>query len=303
MRWARQTGRELADEQLELLTRLQTLDARVAYAGYGIGPLISCSWCRSPTGEDADGNYATDFALHNLPSLALSYLAVLACMGVLSGGARKRWRKPAVYLIGGAVVVEVWMRLSWQGARGGAQVVMVCLGLCCCASQKLTAVLPLSSMLKCTSFDMSFSRSSPSQCTSFPPPTLLPPLPQSPSSSPLSTPSLSKPKLPSRVYERPTSSASPSWPASLLGTRCAPSALHPGTSANTSRFLKTMVYWENHEREGDIARADPAVQEAREKIASPWRTTLQEGKSMRQWLDEAMVLTPRQPPQEPNAAT
>lgn len=66
---------------------------------------------------------------------------------------------------------------------------------------------------------------------------------------------------------------------------------------------KTMAYWEGHEREGDIARADPAVREAREKLAGPWRTAPQEGKSMRQWLDEAMVLTPRQPLQESSAAT
>ncbi|ORY54145.1 hypothetical protein BCR35DRAFT_310419, partial [Leucosporidium creatinivorum] len=115
--WSVRLGRELGDEELGLLGRLQTLDARAVYVAYGTTPLMHCSWCRPGEG--------LDFLLMLAPGLGLEYLLVLAVMGLLLGGGRKHWRSWMVValLVGGAV--EAYMRVSWAGPRAGGSVMML----------------------------------------------------------------------------------------------------------------------------------------------------------------------------------
>lgn len=109
-------GRALANDEISLLNRLQTLDARLIYVAYGTSPVMSCTWCR----PGANWDYLVLIA----PGVTLEYLLVLAVVGALLNRHRKHWRRwaVAVLLVGGAI--EAALRLNWQGSRGGA-VVMV----------------------------------------------------------------------------------------------------------------------------------------------------------------------------------
>lgn len=124
-------GRTLTDSERLLASRLQTLDARLAYIAYGAGPLTQCAWCRAPTGAARAGGAGvggTDYLLAVLPGVSVAYLAALAGSGLLlSGNGRERWRSWAVLCVVAAAGYELWARLTWDGARGGvgASVTMV----------------------------------------------------------------------------------------------------------------------------------------------------------------------------------
>ncbi|GAA5972943.1 hypothetical protein JCM11641_000332 [Rhodosporidiobolus odoratus] len=119
--WQAHLARPLADSELALAQRLQTLDARLAYIAYGAGPLMSCSWCKPPgTTATAAGLLGTDYFLAIAPSVALVYLSALAAAGVmLAGNGRQRYRKWPVMATVGMAAWESWQRLTWEGARGG----------------------------------------------------------------------------------------------------------------------------------------------------------------------------------------
>ncbi|KPV71510.1 uncharacterized protein RHOBADRAFT_56552 [Rhodotorula graminis WP1] len=112
--------RPLTDDELLLASRLQTLDARLAYIAYGAAPLTQCAWCRPTGSNSATGLLGTDYLLSVLPGVAVAYLTALAGSGLLlAGNGRERWRVWAVMAVMGAAGYEMWMRLTWDGARGG----------------------------------------------------------------------------------------------------------------------------------------------------------------------------------------
>ncbi|GAA5853581.1 hypothetical protein JCM9279_001320 [Rhodotorula babjevae] len=115
--------RPLNDDELLLASRLQTLDARLAYIAYGAGPLTQCAWCRlssSGGSGSAAGLLGTDYLLSVVPGVSVAYLTALAGSGLLlAGNGRERWRVWAVVAVLGAAGYELWMRLTWDGARGG----------------------------------------------------------------------------------------------------------------------------------------------------------------------------------------
>ncbi|GAA5917497.1 hypothetical protein JCM8208_005176 [Rhodotorula glutinis] len=112
--------RPLNDDELLLASRLQTLDARLAYIAYGAGPLTQCAWCRPTGSNSATGLLGTDYLLSVLPGVSVAYLTALAGSGLLlAGNGRERWRVWAVVAVLGAAGYELWMRLTWDGARGG----------------------------------------------------------------------------------------------------------------------------------------------------------------------------------------
>ncbi|BGP51203.1 translation termination factor GTPase eRF3 [Rhodotorula kratochvilovae] len=118
--WSSSLGRPLSDEELALASRLQTLDARLAYIAYGAGPLLQCGWCRPPGSASAAGLLGTDYLLAIAPGVSVAYLAALAGCGLLlSGNGRERWRKWAVMATLAGALYELWERLTWDGARGG----------------------------------------------------------------------------------------------------------------------------------------------------------------------------------------
>ncbi|GAA6063643.1 hypothetical protein JCM10212_002604 [Sporobolomyces blumeae] len=127
--WTHHVGRPLTDSEEALVHRLQTLDARLAYIAYGAGPVMTCSWCRpaasvpSSRGGGAgkpQSIVSPDYLLAVAPSTAIVYLALLAAMGLLlTGNGREKWRVWAVVAVVGAAGNEVWMRLMWEGLRGG----------------------------------------------------------------------------------------------------------------------------------------------------------------------------------------
>jgi hypothetical protein len=115
--WSVQMGRELGDDELGLLGRLQTLDGRAVYVAYGTTPLMHCSWCRPGEG--------LDYLLMLAPGLGLEYLLVLAVTGLLLGAGRKHWRRWMVVVLSMGGVLEAYMRVSWAGPRAGGSVMMV----------------------------------------------------------------------------------------------------------------------------------------------------------------------------------
>jgi hypothetical protein len=120
--WTTQRGgKELVSSDLLLLSRLNTLDSRVAYASHGAGPLLNCMWCRSPDGDVPEA-YIVDYLFYEAPSVAFKYLVVAGIIGVMNDAGR---RKYAVYGLGTGVLVEVYMRMTWEGMRGGGKIVMV----------------------------------------------------------------------------------------------------------------------------------------------------------------------------------
>ncbi|GAA5825810.1 hypothetical protein JCM3770_006343 [Rhodotorula araucariae] len=118
--WSSSLGRPLTDDELALASRLQTLDARLAYIAYGAGPLLQCGWCRPPGSASAAGLLGTDYLLSIAPGVSVAYLTALAGCGLLlSGNGRERWRKWVVLATLGGALYELWLRLTWDGARGG----------------------------------------------------------------------------------------------------------------------------------------------------------------------------------------
>ncbi|BGP27265.1 hypothetical protein Rt10032_c12g4716 [Rhodotorula toruloides] len=118
--WSHTLGRPLSEPELALASRLQTLDARLAYIAYGAGPLMQCAWCRPPGTASAAGLLGTDYLLAIAPGTAVAYLTALAGCGLLlSGNGRDRWRAWMVFAVVAGAGVEVWKRLTWDGARGG----------------------------------------------------------------------------------------------------------------------------------------------------------------------------------------
>ncbi|GAA5853104.1 hypothetical protein JCM8547_000202 [Rhodosporidiobolus lusitaniae] len=118
--WQTHLGRTLTEDELSLAQRLQTLDARLAYIAYGAGPLMNCSWCKPPGTTTAAGLLGTDYLLAIAPGVAIAYLTALSAAGVLlAGNGRQRWRKWAVAAVVVGGLVEVYLRLTWSGARGG----------------------------------------------------------------------------------------------------------------------------------------------------------------------------------------
>lgn len=120
-RWERQSG-ELAVDQLNLLARLQTLDARIAYVTHGAAPLLHCNWCKNPS--SLDGGHHMDYLLYNSPSFAMAYLIILSLLGVMTGGNYRRWRTLLFWGVGGAAAVESWYRITWD-TTSGREIVMV----------------------------------------------------------------------------------------------------------------------------------------------------------------------------------
>lgn len=114
-RWATQTRKELSPDNLYLLSRLQNLDARLAYVAHGENPLLHCEWCRSPS----SGNYSLDYFFYNLPFLSLSYLILLIILGSATFGDWNYWR---ALLVSGSCVGfsgEILVRL-WIASMGGS---------------------------------------------------------------------------------------------------------------------------------------------------------------------------------------
>ena len=145
--------RPLSDDERLLASRLQTLDARLAYIAYGAGPLTQCAWCRASSGGSgsAAGLLGTDYLLSVLPGVSVAYLTALAGSGLLlAGNGRERWRVWAVVAVLGAAGYELWLRLTWDGARGGV-------------GGSVTMVRPCSSCFLRASLnsDLSFSLSRP----------------------------------------------------------------------------------------------------------------------------------------------
>ncbi|GAA5984435.1 hypothetical protein JCM10908_003345 [Rhodotorula pacifica] len=124
--------RPLRESELALLSRLQTLDARLMYIACGAGPLMNCGWCRPPGAgiSSTTGVLGADYLLALAPPTAIAYLAALAGCGLLlSGNGREKWRSWIVVLLLGGAGAEVWSRLTWDGARGvaasGAAITMI----------------------------------------------------------------------------------------------------------------------------------------------------------------------------------
>ncbi|CDR35542.1 RHTO0S01e01640g1_1 [Rhodotorula toruloides] len=118
--WSHSLGRPLSEPELALASRLQTLDARLAYIAYGAGPLMQCAWCRPPGTASAAGLLGTDYLLAIAPGTAVACLTALTGCGLLlSGNGRERWRAWMVLAVVTGAGVEVWKRLTWDGARGG----------------------------------------------------------------------------------------------------------------------------------------------------------------------------------------
>ncbi|GAA5878713.1 hypothetical protein JCM3774_000482 [Rhodotorula dairenensis] len=122
--------RPLAEPELALLARLQTLDARLVYVAYGAGPLMHCMWCRSPGVVPTGSVFGLDYALALLPLTGIAYLVTLAGCGLLlSGNGRARFRSWIVVLLLGGMAAEVWARLTWDSGRGqtavGAPIAMI----------------------------------------------------------------------------------------------------------------------------------------------------------------------------------
>jgi hypothetical protein len=80
---------------------------------------MTCNWCRSGPGQQLD------YLVMLAPTLILSYLAVIAVSGLLLTGGRKHWRTWTTGLLLGGAVIEIWMRVTWEGPRGGGTMVMV----------------------------------------------------------------------------------------------------------------------------------------------------------------------------------
>ncbi|POY75989.1 hypothetical protein BMF94_1074 [Rhodotorula taiwanensis] len=119
--WSQSLGRPLAEPELALASRLQTLDARLIYVAYGAGPLMHCGWCRAPgaASSNALGIVGLDYLLALAPPTVIAYLAELAACGLLLGGnGRQRWRTWAALLVAAAVGTEAWTRLTWDAGRG-----------------------------------------------------------------------------------------------------------------------------------------------------------------------------------------
>lgn len=105
-KWSTQTKKDLSQDSLLLLSRLQNLDARLAYIAYGEKPLLYCEWCRSPS----SGNYNLDYFFYNLPFLALSYLILLVILGSATFGDWNYWRIIMVIGAGAGFTGEITWR-------------------------------------------------------------------------------------------------------------------------------------------------------------------------------------------------
>ncbi|KAM0791039.1 hypothetical protein ACM66B_004335 [Microbotryomycetes sp. NB124-2] len=116
--WLAKLGRsQLDDDQLALLGRMQTLEARMIYIAHGKDALLNCHWC-NPTLA------SSDFLILTLVSLVVHYLVALGVVGFLTTSDRIQWRRWLVGTVIGGALVEVWSRLNWRGSTGG-QVVMI----------------------------------------------------------------------------------------------------------------------------------------------------------------------------------
>jgi hypothetical protein len=115
------SNRPLNDSELYLIQRLQTLDARLSYLGFGSYPILYCNWCKpftTSTNSGGGGGGGGDHLISILPGIFIAYLTILIGIGLLlNQNGRERWRIWAVLFIGVGSGNEVWQRLTWEGLR------------------------------------------------------------------------------------------------------------------------------------------------------------------------------------------